>query len=448
MARTSNNSLSFFELASLTAAVFALNALAIDMILPALGMIGNDLGIRNDNDRQLLIGVYLFANGFAQLPFGPIVDRIGRRPVLLFSLSAYVMCNLLSVFAPSFLILLITRVFQGIATAGARVSVVAIVRDNYEGRQLARVISFAITIFMAAPIIAPALGQAVLAFGPWRWIFWALFFYGLAIFFWSFIRAPRRTQEEKREAAHSGGSTGERLSFQQISARYLEFLTDRCAMGYTITSAFCYGALFGFINSAEQLYLELFDLGAGFGPAFAMAAVWLAVATFLNGQVVERFGMRLITHVAVVGFFLVALIHFVLTAAFGDSFIRFMVFMAPLFFALGLIGPNTAALALDRMGHIAGYAAAANGSVSTMTSAILGLIVGRQFDGSSLPITAGFAVLGFCSLCIIYWTERGQLFRSGPNGRADGRQSGISDTNNIAPPTESSSSQFSTTEVK
>ena len=393
----------FGELAAITAATMALNAFAIDMMLPALGLIGEELNLANANDRQLIISLYIIANGIGQLFFGPLVDRFGRRQILIGAFVGYLAGSLLSIVASSFTLLIAARIFQGISTAGARVAMFAIVRDNYAGRRMAKLVSLAITLFMAAPIIAPAIGQAVLLFAPWRGIFVALFLYGLVVLVWSMRRLPETLAPEKRRA----------LNFSRAFAAYRQFFTDRCACGYTIASALCFGALFGYIASAEQIFFDVFKLGDQFGLAFAAVAGSLGVATLTNAQLVERFGMRYLTHGALIGFVLINAAHLLLVMMIGSSWPTFIGFLSAAFFCIGLIGPNASALAMERMGHIAGSAAAANGFAGTTLAGLLGTLIGRQFDGTTVPIITGFAILGALSLLIVLWVEKGRLFQIG-----------------------------------
>lgn len=393
----------FPELVAITAAVMALNALAIDMMLPALGMIGAELATTRDNDRQLVIVVYVLANGFAQLLFGPLVDRFGRKRILMFSFGGYVIGSILSVIASSFVLLLAARAFQGFATAGARVASVAIVRDQCAGRRMAEVMSLAVTIFMAAPILAPAIGQAILIVAPWRWIFVALLVYGAMLALWAFLRLPETLAETDRRT----------LRASRIAAGYLEFLRNRISLGYTLASALCFGALFGYISASEQIFLETFQLGDKFALVFALIAGALGVATLLNARIVSRFGMRRLTHGALALFISANLIHLLVALTFGETLFWFMGFMMISFFALGLIGPNATALAMEPMGHNAGAAAAANGFAGTSVAGFLGGVIGAFYDGTTLPIIAGFVILGATALSLVFWTEKGVLFGVG-----------------------------------
>lgn len=391
----------FPELVALAAAVMALNALAIDMMLPALGQIGAELGAARDNDRQLIIVVYVISNGVAQLFFGPLVDRFGRKRVLMWALAGYVVGSLLSVVAASFSLLLAARAFQGLATAAARVAVIAVVRDQCSGRKMAEVMSLAITIFMAAPILAPGIGQLILLAFPWRGIFIALLVYGVVLALWIGLRVPETLSPDDRKPLRPGA----------IAAAYMTFLRNRTSLGYTLASALCFGALFGYISASEQIFLETFEIGQGFALAFAAVAAALGAATLINARLVSRFGMRRLCHAALVVFLITSVLHLVLAATAGETFILFMTFMSISFFCLGLIGPNCTAMAMEPMGHNAGAAAAANGFAGTTIAGLIGGVIGRFYDGTTMPIIVGFAVLGLIALGMALWTEKGRLFQ-------------------------------------
>lgn len=397
----SRTRLAFAELVAITAAVMALNALAIDMMLPALGTIGDELGAANDNDRQLIIVVYVLGNGIAQLFFGPLVDRFGRKRILMWSLAGYVVGSFLSVVASSFSLLLAARAFQGITTAAARVAAIAVVRDQCSGRKMAQVMSLAITIFMAAPILAPGFGQLILFAGPWRAIFVALLLYGLVLALWLGFRLPETLTKENTKP----------LRADRILAAYGEFISNRTSLGYTLASALCFGALFGYISASEQIFLETFKIGQGFALAFAAIAASLGLATLVNARLVEHYGMRRITHSALLVFIITNLLHLAIATISGETFTLFMGFMSVSFFCLGLIGPNSTALSLNPMGHIAGSAAAANGFAGTTLAGFLGGIVARGYDGTTTPIILGFCVLGLVAFVVILWTEKGRLFQ-------------------------------------
>jgi len=380
----------------------ALNALAIDMMLPALGIIANELNIANANDRQLIVVIYVIGTGVAQLFFGPIVDRFGRRRVLLWALGCYIAASVFSIFAPTFSLLLIARGFQGVTTAATRVAILASVRDQVSGRRMSEVMSFAITIFMASPILAPGLGQLIMFVAPWRGIFVALLLYGTAVALWVYIRVPETLPPEKRSALNAG----------RIASAYGEFLSNRTALGYTMISAIAFGSLFGLISTSEQIFLETFKIGEYFALAFAAIAMALGIATLINARLVGRFGMRRLCHGALILFVVANLTHLAINAFIGDNFWVFIIFVGIAFFAIGLVGPNCGALAMEPMGHIAGAAAGAYGFAGTTLAGILGAVIGRFYDGTTTPVLAGFAILGIAAFGAALLTEKGRLFET------------------------------------
>lgn len=394
----------FAEIVALTAAVMALNAFAIDMMLPALGLIGDELQTVHDNDRQKIIVYYVIANGIAQLFFGPIVDRFGRRPVLLLSIVGYIAGSILSIFASTFTLLLAARVFQGIATAATRVSITAIVRDQYAGRKMAEVMSIAITFFMVAPIIAPFIGQIVLEFGSWRMIFAILLIYGVILGVWTVLRVNETQAKADRTP----------INVEHVVRAYVNFSRNRQSIGYTLAGMCCFGGLFGFLSASEQILIELFEVGDFFAYAFASAAISLGAATLLNSRFVSRLGMRKIIHTAVISYIVVNLIHLTLAMLIGETLLIFLIFTSLSFFCLGFIGPNASALAMEPMGENAGAAAAANGFFGTSGAGFLGGVIGGFYTGSTTPVIVGFMLLGVSSLIVILWTERGVLFHPNP----------------------------------
>ncbi len=387
--------ISFAELVAITGAVMALNALAIDMMLPALGVIGAALGVTHDNDRQLVVVVYIIANGLSQLFMGPVVDRLGRRKVLLGALAAYALGSLLSVIAQSFTLLLAARVFQGAATAGARVAVLAMVRDRYAGAEMARVMSVAITIFMAAPIFAPLIGQGVLLAGSWRWIFIALLLYGAALAVWSALRM----RETQSPAART------RLSFNKAFDAYFEFLSMRASLGYVAVQTLLFGGLFGFISSSEQIYVDQYRLGAWFPAAFGASALGFAAAAIFNARIVTPASMRRIARAGLAALIGVQLVHLALHGVIAQSAVLFTAFIAATLFCMGFVTPNAQALAMEPAGHIAGVAAAANGFATGALGGAIGGLIGRSYDGTTVPLIAGFAALGAVALLCARWAD-------------------------------------------
>jgi DHA1 family bicyclomycin/chloramphenicol resistance-like MFS transporter len=396
--------LSTVELVGMVAAFSALNALAIDIMLPALPMIGADFQIANANDRQLVVVAYVALFGVSQLIYGPLADAFGRRSVLIYALGIYVAGSILCVLAPNFELFLAARAMQGVGAAASRVIATAVVRDLTEGRRMAQVMSMAMTLFMIVPIIAPGIGQLILFIAPWRWIFGALLIYALVVLVWAFVRLPETLKPENRR----------QFNIPSIISGYAAAFSERQTVGYMIATTFVTGCLFGYITSSEQLFVDVYALGAAFPIAFGAIAVAISIGTFMNSRLVIRHGMRRLSHTMTIGFTLAALALAALAQLGLASFWVFTGMLAIAFAMFGLIASNFNALAMEPVGHIAGSASALYGAVTATGGAILGGLIGQSFDGSVVPFAIGLAASGAATLLAVYWTERGKFFGVGP----------------------------------
>lgn len=398
-----------WELVALVASLMALNALAIDIMLPALDRIASDFAIGDPNDRQLVVVAYVLGFGVPQLFYGPLSDRIGRKPVTLLSLLGYTLTGVACAFAGSFHALLALRFAQGLFAAGCRVTAIAVVRDVYRGRGMARIMSLVMTVFMVIPIAAPGLGQLVLMVAPWQWCFHVLGIAGAALFLWVTFRLPETLPTEKRSP----------LSVVGTLKAYGAVFKNPVSRGYTLAAGIIFASLFAYISSSEQVFREVFEVGDAFALYFAGIALALSVANFLNSRLVEKWGMRRLGHGAVVGFTVTAGILLALTHAFGDRLDVFLPLFALCFACFGMIGANFNALAMEPLGHIAGTASAAFGFITTTLSGVLGGLVGRAFDGTTIPLLSGLVVLGGTSLGMVLLTERGRLFGADEAGEPE-----------------------------
>jgi len=389
-----------WELVSMVAALMALNALAIDLMLPALGIIARDLQLPNANDQQLVVVAYVLGIGAPQLIYGPVSDRFGRRPPLFVALVGYAAAGIACALAPDFTTLLAMRFLQGVFASGCRVVSISIVRDLYVGRGMARVMSLVMTVFMVVPIFAPALGQLVLYVAPWRWCFAVLTAAGVVMFFWVLVRLPETLPVAARRP----------LDIATTLGAYAMIGKSRVTLGYTLAGGVIFGALFAFISSAEQIFREVFDQGDAFVLWFAAVAFMLSGATYANSRLVERFGMRRMSHVALVGFSTVSVVLYLCMAYVGEELYLFFPLFGLVFAFFGLIGSNFNALAMEPLGAIAGTASSAFGFATTTLSGVLGGAIARLYDGTTQPVLLGFIALGLCALAIVAVTERGKLF--------------------------------------
>lgn len=387
-------SIPFVEFVGLIAALMALTALAIDIMLPALPEIASTFGVARDNDRQLVIILYMAGFSVGQMLFGPLSDRLGRKPVLMTGLAIFILGTLGAILAGTFETLLIARIIQGVGAASPRIIAVAVVRDLYSGRQMARVMSFAMMVFIMIPVFAPSIGQAVVLFGDWHWIFAVLLAMAVLAAVWSGTRLP--------ETAGPALGTDRAMTLgKSLMAAILNPQTS----GYGVAGGFMFGCLLAYVASAQQVFVGVFGMGENFPIIFGALASAIAFASFANARLVGRLGMRWVSHSALVAFIGVAILLAIAAALSVAGFWLFAAAVGVQFFLFGLIAPNFNALAMEPQGHNAGMASSVIGSLGTAIAAIAGGIVGASFDGSIFPITAGFAVCSIIAGLIVLYIE-------------------------------------------
>jgi MFS transporter, DHA1 family, multidrug resistance protein len=398
------NGMGKVEFIALMALLMALNALAIDIMLPGLQEIGASLGVENENHRQYVISAYLIGFACAQLLYGPVSDRFGRRAPMFVGLAIYVASSLAAILVPSFAALLALRFIQGIGSAAMRVITISIVRDIFGGRAMAEVMSLIMMVFMVVPVLAPGTGQIVMLFGDWHLIFVFMAAMAAVIWAWMYFRLPETLHPEDVRP----------FTVRSVLQGFRIVLTDRVALCYTLASTFIFGALFGFINSAQQIYVGIYGLGVWFPVAFAGVAAFMALSSFVNARLVGRFGMRRLSHGALVGFLGVNALWLLLTLAWPDHlpFAIFIVLFALSMFQFGWIGSNFNSLAMEPLGHVAGTASSVLGFMGTAGGTILGAIIGQAFNGTALPLVMGFFALSVIGLIFVLIAEHGKLFQA------------------------------------
>ena len=390
----------FTEFVAMVASLMAMTALAIDAMLPALPAIGQDLNVIQDNDRQLVIGVMLLGFGIAQIVHGPLSDRFGRRPLLVGGLGLYAVSSVVAAFAQSYELLLAARFFQGVAVAATRVLAVSIVRDLYVGRKMAQVMSFAMMVFMAVPVLAPLLGEIIISIANWRWIFWMFAAIGISVGLWIGWRLPETLHAEDRMP----------LTVERVRHGWKQTLTNRKSLGYMLASALLSGALFGFINSIQQVIYDTFGRPEMLVPAFAVIAGAMSAASLLNSRIVLRLGTRLVSHSALIVFIVLAAAASFTAYADTESLWLFLVLLSLNMGSFGLCGANFSAMAMEDMGAIAGTASSVQGAVGVLLGAVIGVSICQLYDGTTLPLSLGFLVCGCLALVCVFVTEKGCLF--------------------------------------
>ena len=386
------------EFVSLVALLMSLVALSIDAMLPALPAIGRDLGVLRRNDTQFVITALFLGLGLGQILFGPLSDRIGRRAAIHAGLGLFMAGCLVSLFAPTFEVMVAGRVLQGIGVAAPRIVTIAMVRDQYEGRRMARLMSFAMAVFILVPTIAPALGQGILWLGGWRAIFGTIFVVAAIALTWFSLRQPETLPTARRRP----------FSPRHVGGAALEVLRTRAALGYTIAAGCVFAPFLAYLSSAQQIFQDAYRTGALFPLWFGVLALAFGCASFLNGRLVMKHGMRRLSRAAAVTITLVSAAAWALALAFEGlpPFWLFMVYLLAAFFCIGLLFGNLNALAMEPLGHIAGVGAAVVASLSTFIAVPLGTLVGQRFDGTMYAQIAAFAVFGAGTLAASWWAER------------------------------------------
>jgi DHA1 family bicyclomycin/chloramphenicol resistance-like MFS transporter len=387
------------ELMWMMAMLMALNAFGIDAILPALDALAADLAVPG-NDRQFVIGVYLLTAGMGSLVPGALADRYGRRPILLGAVAVYILLSILSALAPSYDALIAVRAAQGFFAAGIVALPPAIIRDRVGGDKMARMMSVIFVIFLMVPAVAPTIGEGILKLGSWRAIFGFMAVLGVVMALWVHLRLPESLSDENRQP----------IEVRTIAANMTRALVLPSVAGYVIGSALVFGALFGFINSSQQLITQTFGAGEIFPLVFAICAGSMALASWSNSRIVERFGARRVSHSALFAFIAVSAAQVMFAFQPEESLWHFVPLMAINMALLGFIGSNFGAIAMNPFFALAGAASSAHGFVRMTTAALLGGAIGYAYDGTARPLALALLASGLSCLVLVLWSEKGKLF--------------------------------------
>jgi DHA1 family bicyclomycin/chloramphenicol resistance-like MFS transporter len=391
--------MSFAEFVMVMAAVMALTALATSMMLAVLAEIGKTFGVDTTRTQSVLTAFFI---GFSvgQFVVGPVSDRFGRRAVLLGGLTLYLIASALCVVAPSFETLLVGRFMQGLGAAAPRVITISVIRDCYSGRRMASVMSLAMTVLMVIPVIAPTLGQVVVLAAPWEWIFVFLTLYGVVIMAWMYLRLPETLAPENKRT----------LQPLAIMDAARQALTTRQTLGYMLATGVAQGLLLATLYAAPQVMGELLGMGTYFTIAFGIAAAAMSFGQFVNSRLVGRYGMRLLSHGAVVIGTLLSVALLLLARANMVEAVGYTAFMCVINALFMAASSNFNAMAMEPQGRIAGTASSLFGSVTTMLQAMIAHTIGQAYDGTMLPLASGMVACGVMVIVIAAITERGKLF--------------------------------------
>jgi len=379
------------EFIALIASLMSIVAMSIDAMLPALGVISNDIHLQHPNQAQYIISALFLGMAIGQLICGPFSDATGRKKVLYLGVLLFLIGSTICFFAEDLNTMLVGRFIQGLGVSGPYVSAISIVRDQFSGNQMAKVMSFVMLIFIMVPALAPSLGQSILLFASWRFIFVFYIVYAIFISLWIFFRLEETLPKEKRIAFTAEG----------FFYGFKEVLRNRTTMSYTICMGLFFGSFIGYLNSSQQIFQVQFETGKLFTVYFGLLALIFGAASLVNSQLVEKLGMKLICDYAILAIIVFSAAFLLLHAVTHIQLWMFLVYAAILFFSFGLIFGNLNAMAMEPMGHVAGIASAVIGSLSSILSMSLGTFIGQLYNNNLIPIVTGFLVLGGISLLIM-----------------------------------------------
>ncbi len=387
--------MAFAEFVALMALMMSLVALSIDAMLPALPQIGADLNVLQANDNQLIVSLLFLGFALGQIIYGPVSDSFGRKPAVYLGFSLVITGCILSLFAETFTMMLVGRFLQGLGLAAPRVITFALVRDQFHGNEMARVMSFIMSIFILMPMIAPALGQGILLLSNWRMIFAFILGLSILVLLWFNIRQPETLTKEQRQP----------FSLSTIMTNLRAICRNRVVLGYTVMSGFVFSSFLGYLSSAQQIFQDLYQLGTMFPLYFALLALAAGCASLINARLVMIFGMFNMARFALITTSLISIFFFVVVYQTGGQpqLWLLMVYLFSVIFCFGLLMGNLNALAMEPLGHMAGIGASLVGALSTFISVPFGILIGQSYQNSVLPLVAGFTIFSLLSLMVMYW---------------------------------------------
>ncbi len=410
-----NFSLGPIELTWMMALTMALNAMALDSMLPAFPALQATFGL-GGNEVQYIVGIYLVGMGAGAIIYGPLSDRYGRKPIMLTTISLFSFFSLASCFAPNFTIFLLLRLAQGLCGAAMGVLVISIIRDKFEGDAMAKRMSLIFLTFMIVPIIAPSIGQAILWVASWHYIFFGLSGIALMMAFWISRRLPETLDPENVIP----------IKPNVIAKTWKHVASNGHATAYVGASGMTQAGLYGYLSSAQQIFDITFDAADFFIYGFAIIAIGIAVTNFTNSKIVMRFGTRRVSHSALFMFIFCGFLQIAAAYFYPQSLTLFIIVITINMAMIGFTSSNFSAIAMQPFGAMAGTASSFQTFLRTLIGALLGALIGQQFDGSMLPVSIGFAATGVIALMLILYAEKGKLFTRPnlappPRGMASGR---------------------------
>jgi len=381
--------------------MFGLLAFGTDAMLPAFPEIAKDLKLVNVNKAQLILSSFVVGTAVGQLITGPMSDSFGRKPVITAGLLVFILACIMAYFVKSLEWMLAARFIQGLGISAPRTVTMALIRDLYSGRKMARVVSIAMAVFVLVPAVAPAMGQYLFLNFGWRSIYLAFILVGFLSLLWLNIRQPETLEPKNRKC----------FRVTNLLSAFKIVITNRLVVTYTAALSLAFAALFGYLNSAQQIFVNTFNAGTKFPMYFAIVSILAGSASFLNAALVMRFGMRLLATIgfaaqAVMALFMVLFLYSEILSN-EWSLIIFIIWSVLAFFIKGMYFGNLNALAMEPMGKIAGMASAIIGAVATLLGILIAVPIGLLFNGTPLPVLIGYIICSGIALMLMLSKPKG-----------------------------------------
>lgn len=384
-----------FEFIVLMAALMSMVALSIDAMLPALGIIGQDLNVANANDSQLIISSVFLGMAFGLIIYGPISDSFGRKKAIYLGVGIFLIGCLISIFAQDFEHMLIGRVLQGFGAAACRVVTIAMMRDKYDGKEMAKIMSLIMMVFIMVPALAPSVGQLILFVADWHGIFVVLFILALASVIWLHTRQDETLAVEKRAP----------FSLTNIKRGMIETIKHPESRTYTLGAGIMFGAFVGYLSSSQQILQVQYGTGELFSLYFGALALAIGFSSFTNSKLVMKMSMQTLCIAALSVVFSTSIVFFIYAEFVNENpgLLSFMLYMLSTFFCFGILFGNFNSLAVHPLGHIAGVATSVISTVQTLISVMVGSYIGQHYDGTIIPLILGFTICSGITLSLVVW---------------------------------------------
>lgn len=392
--------LSTVEFIALFSLITSLTPASIDGMLPALGVMGIELGAPDHTTTQLIISLFILGMVFGELLFGPLSDAIGRRKTILVGMAIFCAGSIVAMTAQSMEQMLVGRIIQGFGVSGPKIGSRALIRDKFSGDAMARIMSYIYMVFVLVPMLAPAAGQLIMLTSGWRTIFFAYLLLCIIVSVWLMARQEETLRVEQRVA----------LAFRPLMRNAGIILKHRRTMAYVLALGIVFGGMLFYLSTAQSIFQDIYGAGNRFPLYFAILAFGIGLASFFNSQLVVRYGMERLSILALCGMFVLSSCLLALTLIYDGKppLIQFMLLCGLLFFCFAILFSNLNAMAMQNLGRVAGLGASIVSSGSSMIAVVIAISFGQFYELSVLPLSIAFLFSGTAGFTLVMFARRAE----------------------------------------